>query len=52
MGPDSGVELSAAIGVTCPPHFFGGALSSSRFFLDRPNGAWLIGDNYIRMIEI
>ena len=34
------------------PAFFGGSLSSSQFFLDRPNGACLIVDNYIRMIEI
>ena len=44
MGPDSGVELSAATQGHMTPHFFGGSLSSFQFFLDRPNGAWLIVD--------
>ena len=34
------------------PAFLGGSLSSSQIFLDRPNGACLIVDNYIRMIDI
>ena len=35
-----------------PPHFFGGALSSSPIFLDRHGVVRLVGDNYRRFREI